>query len=96
MARDVYLAAMQHKLADLNFQIRRTRGSLADGDLSDGERVQLAGELAQMEDRRDDLADKLNSLATEPETSWGRRRAEWDQEWDALVQDFEERIGRLT
>ncbi len=96
MARDAYLASLRRKLADLDFQMVRTRNTLASGDLSDRERVGLAATLAQIQQRHDEMRDKLSGLAQEPDGTWTRQQAEWEQEWDTLVQDFEERIGRLS
>lgn len=96
MARDAYMASLRRKLADLKFQMTRSRNTLAAGELTDRERVDLAATLAQMQQRHDELQDKLAGLSQEPEGTWGRLKAEWEMEWDALVQDFEERIGRLS
>lgn len=96
MARDAFLASLRRKLADLDFQMIRMRNTLTGGDLSEGERVGLAATLAQMQQRHDELRDKLAGLAQEPDGTWTRLKAEWELEWDTLVQDFEERIGRLS
>lgn len=96
MARDAYLASLRRKLADLDFQMARTRETLAGSDLSDRERIEVAATLAQMRQRHDELRDKLSGLAQEPDGTWTRLQAEWELEWDTLVQDFEERIGRLS
>lgn len=96
MARDVYLASLRRKLGDLEYQMARCRNMLAAGDLSDRERIDLAATVAQMQLRHDELQDKLGGLEHEPDGTWARLRAEWELEWDTLVQDFEERIGRLS
>ncbi len=96
MGRHAYSAAMRQRLNDLDFRIQRARNRLAEGDLDADLRAGLEGELETLEARRDALADKLEGLDQEPDGTWGRLRGEWEDEWDALQQDFEERIARLS
>ncbi len=87
---------LRRRVADFEFQMEQVRTVLADVGLSDRRRILLAGELSLLERRHADLVDKLNAVETEDDGTGGRLRDEWEQEWDALVQDFEERISRLT
>ena len=87
---------LRRRVADFEFQMEQVRTVLADEGLSDRRRILLAGELSLLERRHADLVDKLNAVETEDDGTGGRLRDEWEQEWDALVQDFEERISRLT
>ena len=87
---------LRRRVADFEFQMEQVRTVLADVGLSDRRRILLAGELSLLERRHAELVDKLNVVETEDDGTGGRLRDEWEQEWDALVQDFEERISRLT
>lgn len=94
MGRDAYLRHMRERLQHLGFDIERLRAKLTASE-SDAVRVRLRGELEQLEMRRDELRNKLRGLQQEPEGAWSDLRAQWEEEWDALVQDFEERFARL-
>jgi hypothetical protein len=96
MGRGIRTDYLRRRVADFEFQITQVKNVLNDEGLSDRRRVLLAGELSLLERRHADLLDKLNAVENEDDGTGGRLRAEWEQEWDALVQDFEERISRLT
>lgn len=96
MGRSVYRNDLRRRVTDFEFQIQQVKNRLADEGLSDQRRVVLAGELSLLERRHGDLVDKLDAVETEDDGTGGRLRDEWEQEWDALVQDFEERVSRLT
>ena len=42
------------------------------------------------------VQEKLNALSDEPDGTWEDLRAEVEDAWDALVQDFEERVAGLA
>lgn len=96
MGRGVNTTYLRTRVADFEFQMQQVKNVLAEEGLSDQRRLVLAGELSLLERRHADLVDKLNAVESEDDGTGGRLRDEWEQEWDALVQDFEERVARLT
>lgn len=95
MGREVYQLAMEQKLRDLSLQIDSVRSRLA-GSPNDRLRLELAEQLSWMEHRRDLVREKLDALSDEPDGTWEDLKAEVEDEWDALVQDFEERVAGLA
>lgn len=94
MGRDSYQQAMEQRLRDLSLQIESVKMRLAEA--SDGLREELACQLDLMERRRDIVREKLDALCDEPDGTWEDLRAEIEDEWDALIQDFEERVASLA
>lgn len=95
MGKEIYHHHMEQRLRDLSIQIGSVRarlGSGADERLKD----ELAGRLAVLERRRDHVHEKLEALEQEPDGTWEDLKAEIEDEWDALVQDFEERVSNLV
>lgn len=95
MGREAYLIAMEQRLRDLSLQIDSVRSRLLDSP-HDALRQELAGQLGWLEHRRDLVREKLDALSDEPDGTWEDLRAEVDDDWDALVQDFEERVAGLA
>ncbi len=95
MGRESYARDMQQRLRDLDVQIGSVVARLGDSP-ENRMKVELAGQLAMLEGRRDRLREKLDALRHEPEGLWEELRLEIDDEWDALVQDFEERVASLA
>ncbi|MBF0392828.1 MAG: hypothetical protein HQL38_09120 [Alphaproteobacteria bacterium] len=95
MGSSISLATMRDKVEDLGFRIRGIRARLDDED-DMRTRVDLRGELAMLEERRDRVERRLQGLESASDDSWSRVSAEFEQEWDALVQDFEERVGSYS
>lgn len=95
MGREAYQLAMEQKLRDLSLQIDSVRSRLIDSPHS-GLREELASQLGWLAHRRDVVREKLDALSDEPDGTWDDLRAEVDDEWDALVQDFEERVAGLA
>lgn len=95
MGRDTYQTGMEQRLRDLSFRIACVRERLADSP-DDRLRVELSGQLEWLEHRRDAVREKLDALMDEPDGTWENLKAEVEDEWDALVQDFEERVASLT
>ncbi|MBC7950529.1 MAG: hypothetical protein H7Z12_01740 [Rhodospirillaceae bacterium] len=95
MGREAYQAGMEQRVRDLSLQIDSVRSRLMD---SPNERLkgQLASQLAVLENRRDAVREKLEALSDEPDGTWEDLKAEVEDEWDALVQDFEERVASLA
>lgn len=95
MGRDAYQSVMEQRLRDLSLQIDSVRSRLMDSP-SDGLRQELAEQLAWLAHRRDVVREKLDALSDEPDGTWEDLRAEVEDAWDALVQDFEERVAGLA
>lgn len=95
MGRDAYQIGMEQRLRDLSLQIDSVRARMMDG--ADGRlKVELAGQLEMLERRRDMVREKLDALSDEPDGTWEDLKAELEDDWDALVQDFEERVASLA
>jgi DNA-binding transcriptional MerR regulator len=95
MGREIYQHHMEQRLRDLSFQIASVKARL-DADFDGRLKTELAGQLAFLENRRDQVREKLNTLEQEPDGTWEDLKAEIEDEWDALVQDFEERVANLA
>lgn len=95
MGRLDYCLSMKDKTRDLAFRINSIRQRLA-ANPDHRSRVRLRGELEVLEMRRESILARLQVLESEPEGTWNNLRADIEQEWDGLVQDFEERVGRLA
>lgn len=95
MGRSDYVAHLTDNLRNLGFRIDALKAKLM-GATDDRRKVDLCGEIEHLERRRDELAEKLRALRTQPESTWADFKAGFQEEWDALVQDFEERVGRLA
>lgn len=100
MGRDHYLSGMEQRLRDLSLQIESVRTRLMDSP-DHGLKAELANQLEMLERRRDIVREKLEALADEPETTgedpvWEDMKAEFEEDWDALVRDFEERVASLA
>lgn len=95
MGRDAYQTGMEQRLRDLSLQIDSVRTRLMEGG-DNRLKVQLAGELERLEWRRDMVREKLDALSDEPDGTWEDLKSELEDDWDALVQDFEERLANLA
>ena len=95
MGREAYQAGMEQRLRDLSLQIDSVRSRLMDGP-NDRVKVELASQLSVLGNRRDMVHEKLDALSDEPDGTWEDLKAEVEDEWDALVQDFEERVASLA
>lgn len=95
MGRSAFTGAMRERLRDLTFQINAIKDRLSDG-LDSRRKVDMRGQLAVLEARRDQMELKLHDLEEEPDGTWSDLKAEVETEWDDLVQDFEERLGNLA
>lgn len=95
MGREAYQVAMEQRLRDLSLQIDSVRSRLMDSP-HDRLRQELASQLSWLAHRRDLVAEKLIALSDEPDGTWDDLRAEVDDAWDTLVQDFEERVANLA
>jgi hypothetical protein len=95
MGREDYLNHMRQRLSDLGLQIASVRTRLADSP-ENRIKVDLAGQLAVLEYRRHGVREKVEALTEQPDGAWEELRLEIEDEWDTLVQDFEERIASLA
>lgn len=95
MGRETYQYSMEQRVRDLSLQIESVRSRILDG-AEDGLRRELAVQLALLERRRDIVSEKLAALQDEPDGTWEDLRAELEDDWDTLVQDFEERLSSLA
>jgi predicted nucleic acid-binding Zn-ribbon protein len=94
MGRDFYQHHMELRLRDLTLQIESVKAHLAEsGDPR--AMADLAGEIAALEARRDQMNGKLTVLEQEPDGTWEELKSEIEDEWDGLAQDFEERMASL-
>jgi len=92
MGKAAYAENMRHRIQDFGFAIDSLRQKLEDS--VDGRtKVELVGQLSQLEFRRHQMEAKLQDLEAEPTGSWSSLKAEFEQEWNDLIQDFEERLG---
>lgn len=97
--RDRYQRIMEQRLRDLSLQVESVRTRLADagdGLRGDGLKRELAGQLDLLERRRDAVREKLDALYDEPDGTWDDLKGEVEDEWNSLVQEFEERVARLA
>lgn len=95
MGREAYQIGMEQRLRDLSLQINSVRSRLMDSP-NDRLKMNLARQLSVLENRRDCVREKLDALSDEPDGTWEDLKAEVEDEWDALVQDFEERVANLA
>ncbi len=95
MGRGVYEDYMRQRLRDLDVMIASARSRLAETP-DDALAADLSRPLAQLERDEAVLRDKLDALAAEPDATWEDLRLEIEDEWDALIQDFEERLASLA
>lgn len=95
MGRDLYHHHMEQRLRDLTVQIESVKARLAESG-TPSVMVELAGQIAALEARRDQVSGKLTALEHEPDGTWEELRAEIEDEWDCLAQDFEERMANLV
>lgn len=95
MGRDAYQTGMEQRLRDLSLQIDSVRTRLMDGG-DNRLKAELAGQLEMLERRRDMVRDKLDALSDEPDGTWEDLKLELEDDWDSLVQDFEERLASLA
>lgn len=94
MGREIYQQAMEQRLRDLSLQIESVKERM--GDASGGLRRQLDCQMALLEGHRDVMREKLDALSDEPDGTWEDLKAEVEDEWDSLVQDFEEKVASLA
>lgn len=95
MGRDAYQTGMEQRLRDLSLQIDSVRTRLMDGG-DNRLKAELAGQLEMLERRRDMVREKLDALSDEPDGTWEDLKLELEDDWDSLVQDFEERLASLA
>jgi predicted nucleic acid-binding Zn-ribbon protein len=95
MGREVYQASMEQRLRDLSLQIDSVRSRLMES-ANDRLKGELSSQMRILESRRDTVREKLDALSDEPDGTWEDLKAEVEDEWDALVQDFEERVANLA
>ncbi|HLO77211.1 MAG TPA: hypothetical protein VK196_12220 [Magnetospirillum sp.] len=95
MGREAYQTVMEQRLRDLSLQIDSVRSRLMDSP-NDHLREELACQLSWLAHRHDMVREKLDALSDEPDGTWEDLRAEVDDDWDSLVQDFEERVAGLA
>jgi DNA-binding transcriptional MerR regulator len=95
MGREAYQVGMEQRLRDLSLQIDSVRSRLMDNP-NGRLQAELAEQLGTLEYRRDRVREKLEALSDEPDGTWDDLKAEVEAEWDALVQDFEERVASLA
>jgi len=95
MGRDAYENRMKQRLSDLGIQIASVSARLADSP-DDRLRMDFAAQLATLEGRRAAIGEMLVTLGDEPDGTWEDLRLQIEDHWDALIQDFEERLASLV
>lgn len=95
MGREAYQVGMERRLRDLSFQIDCVRAHLTESS-HEGLRAEMAEQLAWLEHRRDGIREMLEALSDEPDGTWEDLRAEVEDAWEALAQDFEEHFASLA
>ncbi|MDA8231455.1 MAG: hypothetical protein M0006_08950 [Magnetospirillum sp.] len=95
MGRDDYEHRMERLVGDLGVQIASVRARLAESP-DEGMKTELARELGQLDERRQSVREKLETLKDEPDGTWADLRLQIEDEWDALIQDFEEGMASLA
>ncbi len=91
MSRTGYQLEMEQRLRDLSLQIESIQ-SRFEANLG----LPLAEQIKALTFQRDRVREKLVALCDEPDGTWEDLRGEVEEEWDALVQDFEERVASLV
>jgi hypothetical protein len=94
MGKAAYEQNMRDRIKDLGFAIEATRSRMSDG-IDNHAKLDLAAHLAELEMRRGQMETKLHELESEPPGNWANVKAEIEQQWNDLMQDFEERVGNL-
>lgn len=96
MGRMAHLIGMRRRMEDVDFQLLQAHNRLIEEEFDDDRRVALAGELDAIQRRRDLLRAKLAALEDVPDLTWDPALGEWEQEYDDLVHDLDQRIAPLT
>jgi DNA-binding transcriptional MerR regulator len=94
MGQNAYSANMRRRIQDFGIAIEGIRNKL-DDETDNRIKVELLGRLSDLEVRREQLETKLRDLESQPAGAWTDFKAQFDEEWNTLVQDFEERLGGL-
>lgn len=95
MVREAYQQAMEQRVRDLSLQIESVKARLLEGPET-RLKYELAGQLDLLERRRDMVREKLDALSDEPDGTWEDLKSELEDDWDSLVQYFEERVSSLA
>lgn len=83
MAKAEYQAHLERRLADLSLGIRKARRRLDESPELQA-KVEAAGEVAALEERRERVREKLERLGHEPEGAWEEVKTWVEQELDYL------------
>ncbi len=94
MAKADILRALRRHIQAMGATIDEGRGRLT-GKIEDNEKVELAARLAGLIEQRDELTKKLNGWEALSDDRWSNLETQIGIEWQYLVQDLEERWGRL-
>lgn len=95
MSKQDFIRRIKDKLRDVDLRIAERRTALGRAT-DDRRKVELGGELRALESIRAQLRERLERLEAQPEETFSERRAEWQDDWLALVRDLEERVSRLA
>jgi hypothetical protein len=94
MGKTDILRAMRQRVHAIGQAIDETHGKLA-GGTANGEKVELAGRLAELTEQRDVLTEKLAAWEALPDDQWSNLETRIGVEWQDLIQDLEERWARF-
>lgn len=93
MARADFEEIMRRRIQDMQFAIEKIRERLARSD--DHDKVELAARLSDLERRQQQMEKQLHTLEKQPDSLWSNLKTQIELEWFALIDDFEDRVGRL-
>ncbi len=82
MTDETYLAKLRTQLAEIDAKIREAERRHDSG--APAQRVEAAGELALLRDRRHEISARMEEAAREGATSWSTLHAELKADMDSL------------
>ena len=91
MSKEVYREELERRLGALDARLDEAEEMLVRGRALT--KVEAAGEIAILKDRRRALAAKLARLEREPEGTWEGLKTEIEEDYDAVVEGLERLIG---
>jgi hypothetical protein len=91
MSKEVYRDEIERRLGALDARLEEAEEMLVRGKALT--KVEAAGEIAILKERRRALEAKLARLEREPEGTWERLRTEIEEDYDAVVEGLERLIG---
>jgi hypothetical protein len=91
MSKEVYRGELERRLGALDMRLEEAEEMLVSGRALT--KVEAAGEIAILKDRRRALTAKLARLEREPEGTWEGLKTEIEEEFDSIVESLERLTG---